>query len=159
MPDWDAQVIRVRIPCRGNINFEWRRSGLVVSLGELMQALGKDFTAKQVYYFYCTLRIAALKRYKGSKAPSSASVAVGMSASGIQASKLRREVNKHQIMREYAAVTGKAFQRTDEFFNQAVRAVYAFVLRDLRRPWLQRSPPPRLCQEMGCCQSTRGRVF
>ena len=64
MPDWDAQVIRVRIPCRGNINFEWRRSGLVVSLGELMQALGKDFTAKQVYYFYHTLRIVAMKRQK-----------------------------------------------------------------------------------------------
>ena len=48
---WRAQVIRARIPCRGTVEFERHRTGEVVSLGELMRALGKQFTAKQLYVF------------------------------------------------------------------------------------------------------------
>ena len=66
-PDWRLQISRVRAPCRGTSDFEWHRTGLVVSLGELMQALGNQFSAKEVYLFYRALRIVALKRQKGSK--------------------------------------------------------------------------------------------
>ena len=47
-PDWRSQITRVRAPCRGTDEFEWHRTGLVVSLGELMRALGKQFSAKQM---------------------------------------------------------------------------------------------------------------
>ena len=40
-PDWRLQISRVRAPCRGTSDSEWHRTGLVVSLGELMEALGK----------------------------------------------------------------------------------------------------------------------
>ena len=59
--------LRVRAPCRWTHDFEWHRTGLVVSLGELMQALGNQFSAKEVYLFYRALRIVALKRQTGSK--------------------------------------------------------------------------------------------
>ena len=117
VPNWDAQVIRMRVPCLGTNAFEWHRIGEVVSSGELMQALGKGFTAKQVYYFYRTLRIVALKRPKKSQAPKSASAAVGMSVSGHRASQLRREENKHQLMNEYAAVKGVVVEETVVFFS------------------------------------------
>ena len=57
-PYWEFQVYRVRVPCRETADFEWHRTGVVVSLGKLRQ-LGKQFTAKQVYYVYRTLRIVA----------------------------------------------------------------------------------------------------
>ena len=66
-PDWRLQIFRVRVPCRGASDFERHRTGCAVSLGELMQALGKQFSAKEVYLFYRSLRIVALKRQKGSK--------------------------------------------------------------------------------------------
>ena len=40
-PDWRLQISRVPAPCRGTSDFEWPRTGLVVSIGELMEALGK----------------------------------------------------------------------------------------------------------------------
>ena len=64
---WRFQIFRARAPCRWTHDFEWHRTGLVVSLGELMQALGKQFSAKEVHLFYRSLRIVALKRQKGSK--------------------------------------------------------------------------------------------
>ena len=89
----------------------------MVSLGKLMRALGKEFTANQVYYFYRALRIAALKRPKKSQAPTSASAAVGMSVSDHRASQLRREVNKHQLMNKYAAAKGAVVEETVVFVS------------------------------------------
>ena len=40
-PDWRLQISRARAPCRGASDFDWHRTGLVGSLGELMEALGK----------------------------------------------------------------------------------------------------------------------
>ena len=47
-PNWCAQTIRVRVPCWQTVGFEWHRAGTVVSLGELMQALGMQFTARVI---------------------------------------------------------------------------------------------------------------
>ena len=65
--NWRLHSFRARAPCQVTPDFEWHRTGLVVSLGGLMQALGDQFSAKEVYLFYRTLRIVALKRQKGSK--------------------------------------------------------------------------------------------
>ena len=35
-PIWECQVYRVRVPCRETVDFEWHRTGVVVSLGELV---------------------------------------------------------------------------------------------------------------------------
>ena len=61
------QKFRVRAPCRWTDEFEWHRTGAAVSLGELMRALVKQFSAQQVCFFYRALRIVALD---GRRAPS-----------------------------------------------------------------------------------------
>ena len=144
-PDWASQVTRVRVPCFGTDAFEWRRTGLVVSLGELMRALGVNYTAKQIYYLYRTLRIVALKRSKTAKGPGSASAGAGMRDSGLQAATLRKKMrNKQQLMTEYAAAMGVEFQDTTEFLNEAVRYLYALILSDMRPPWLEHTFPQAL---------------
>ena len=97
-PNWRGQTIRVRVPCCQTVEFEWHRTGTVVSLGGLMRALGQQFTAKQVYSFYRALRVVALKRNKGRKPASFGVAAVGMAASGPQAAHLRAELNKDQLV-------------------------------------------------------------
>ena len=65
-PNWAEQVSRVTCPCMDPARgYEWARGGTVVTLGELFLALGKDYTAAQIYAFYRTLRIVAVKRRKG----------------------------------------------------------------------------------------------
>ena len=137
-------MYRVRVPCRETADFEWRRTGAVVSLGEFMQALGKQFIAKQVYYFYRALRIVALKRSKGSTSAGSTGAFLGMAASGLQAAQLRANLNKEQLVREYAAAIGVECVDTREVFDEAAKAVYAAILRDMSPPWLLRSFPQAL---------------
>ena len=84
-PHWRFQMFRVRAPCRWTDDFEWHRTGLAVSLGELMRALGTQFSAKQVYLFYRALRIAALKRQKGSKSQGSLGARRSLTAKGRRA--------------------------------------------------------------------------
>ena len=143
--DWDKQVTRVRVPCVGTAAFEWVRTGFVVSLGELMRALGLNYTAKQIYYLYRTLRIVAVKRSKIVKAPGSASAGAGMGDRVLQAATLRKKIrNKQQLMTEYAAAIGIEVQDTPEFLNDAVRYLYALILSDMRPPWLEHTFPQAL---------------
>ena len=63
--------------------------------------------------------------------------------SGFQAARLRANfgLNKDQLVKEYAAVIGVGVQDTVAFFGEAVRYVYAHVLKDMRPPWLEHSLP------------------
>ena len=158
-PYWECQVYRVRVPCCETADVEWRRAGLVVSLGELMQALGKQFTAKQVYYFYRALRIVALKRNKGSTSAGSTGAFLGMAASGLQAAQLRANLNKEQLVREYAAAIGVECVDTHEVFDEAVKSVYAAILRDMSPPWLLRSFPQALPGNGALPQCTRPSCY
>ena len=69
-----------------------------------------------------------------------------MHQSGLQASRLRANLgrNKDQLVREYAAAMGVEVQHTKAFFDEAVKCLYAFVLRDMRPPWLEHSFPQAL---------------
>ena len=96
-------------------------------------ALGAEYTAKQVYYFYRTLRIVALKRKKDK---TSTSFTTGMHNSGLKAAELRTEfgLNREQLVREYALALNEDLEYSDALFDQAVRCVFAHVLRDPRPP-------------------------
>ena len=63
-PDWSAQTLRSVVPCVGTDRYEWRRTGQVVTLGELFMALGKKWDARSIYSFFRTLRVVATKRAK-----------------------------------------------------------------------------------------------
>ncbi len=68
MPDWKSNHLRVAVPIMqpDSINsvFEWRRVCNVTTLGELLVHLGDVYTARQIYFFYRSLRIVAVKRQK-----------------------------------------------------------------------------------------------
>ena len=81
-PRWRFHMFRVRAPCRWTNKFEWHRTGLAVSLGEFMRALGTHFSAKQVRLFYRALRFVALKRQKGSKSQGSLGARQSLTARG-----------------------------------------------------------------------------
>ena len=62
--DWLRQTFRALAPCKGTKDFQWVRTGAVTSLGQLFLVLGETFTAAEIYQFYRTLRIVAVKRRK-----------------------------------------------------------------------------------------------
>ena len=68
-PDWTKQVTRITCPCMDpDCGYEWARDGMVMTLGELFMVLGKKHTASQIYAFYRTLRIVAVKQICSSHA-------------------------------------------------------------------------------------------
>ena len=56
-PDWAAQRFRTVVPCKGTVDYEWRRTGQAVNLGILFYVLGTKYPAKTIYSFYLSLRI------------------------------------------------------------------------------------------------------
>ena len=108
-PNRDTQAVRTVMP-RQNPQWEWRRSGLVLTLGELFVMLGEDYNAAQIYYFFRTLCLVAVKRRKGVPGSASKTIhppATGTHHAGVKASMIKRELlsNKEQLVEEYAAVT------------------------------------------------------
>ena len=71
MPDWKNQHLRVAVlimqPDSVRSVCEWRRLCNVTTLGELLVRLGDRYAAEQIYYFYRTLRVVAVKRKKPSR--------------------------------------------------------------------------------------------
>ena len=62
MPAWDMQKVFVAIPTqKEDSGKEWRLSSRVVSIGELMMALGGQYTARDIDRFWQSLVIAAEK--------------------------------------------------------------------------------------------------
>ena len=148
-PDWKEQVSRITCPCLDpECGYEWARGGKVITLGELFLALGKQYTAAQIYSFYRTLRLVAVKRRKLHGAHGSASgSATGVTATEFQAARIRLEhtPNKHQLVAEYAAANELGeLKATQENVNAAIRYLYKVLLRDLRPPWLTHTFPQAL---------------
>ncbi len=148
-PNWAEQVSRVTCPCVDPAcGYEWARGGTVLTLGELFLALGKQYTAAQIYSFYRTLRLVAVKRRKGHGAHARVSgSATGVTQSDFQAARVRLEhtPNKEQLLAEYAAANELGhLDATKENVDAAIRYLYKLLLRDLRPPWLTHTFPQAL---------------
>ena len=94
-PDWVNQIVRVVVPCVGTNRFHWVRIGPVVSLGQLFLILGKLFSAAQIFHFYRTLRVVALKKRKtaskgipGQALPATGSLVAGIAGTSVKKSPL-----------------------------------------------------------------------
>ena len=61
--DWENQKLRLAVPCSGTRDCEWRRKGIVVTLGELFLILRHKWIPAQIYYFYRILSLLAIKRH------------------------------------------------------------------------------------------------
>ena len=63
-PDFDKQVNRLVVPCKGTQYYCWVRSGRVISLGELFLQMHGHCTAHEIYELYLHLDIVSIKRKK-----------------------------------------------------------------------------------------------
>ena len=92
----------------------WRRIGYVATFGELFFALGKRWPATNIYYFYRTLRVVALKRRKGKSAATASGSVAGLTDSNLQAARIRQlyKTNKDLRVEEYVAARGVERWRT-----------------------------------------------
>ena len=84
-----------------------------------MQALGSQFTAKQIYHFYRALRVVALKRTKGRKP-----ARVGTAAGGRQAAQFRPELHEEQLVQEHAWGPGRNIHPTGDVYSEAMICFY-----------------------------------
>ena len=135
------------MPCVGTKDYEWRRSGQVVTFGDLVKLLGKKRSIRAIYHFFRTLRIVATKRPHDSvlvgATSGSANVRVagltGTTGTTLQPANLIRELKtkKTQLVKEYALVMGlhEVDETSDSLFREAVRYLQVCLLSDLRPPW------------------------
>ena len=155
MPDWRRQAYRTFCPCMGTKEWIWCRTGPVFSLGQLLLILGQPscgWNASQIYYYYCTLRIVAVKRRKdvpggGRRAlnPVLAPPQTGQHLARTAASAVKAEFDKFALVEEYSALHGFAMPdflqeraKFDEMYLHAVKYIYMTLLRDLSPPWIAR---------------------
>ncbi len=135
MPAWKKQHLRVAVPIMqpNSVSgmWEWRRVRNVTTLGELLLYLGDRYTAKQIYYFYRTLRIIAAKRqkYPRTACPAIAPPLTGMLRSGAQAWQIRATLapQRKRLVAEYWRATGRdgevpvSDRDVQENFDKALR--------------------------------------
>ena len=134
---------RVLCPCAGTTDFHWARTGPAISLGQLFLVLGGSYTAAEIYHFYRTLRIVAVKRRKAFK-NDPASASKGTLPSVLSGTTIRKEFSgfKDQLVEEYAALHGFDLPPVDNLhgrhvlFEAAVQYVHATLLQDLSPPWI-----------------------
>ena len=147
-PDWEQQVYRITCPCKdAHCGYEWARYGPAFTLGELFLALGKEYTARQIYAFYLSLRLIAVKRRKTQSTGRGAGAATGVTGSPFQAANMRSELkyNRTQLIEEYAAVHNlDPLPDNKESLDAATRYLYKLLLSDLRPPWLTEAFPQAL---------------
>ena len=108
----------------------------VTTLGELLIYLGHRHTAKQIYYFYRTLRIIAVKRQKCPRTagPALTPLLTSMLRSGAQASQIKEALvpQRKRVVAEYLRATGRdgevpvSDRDVQENFDKALRCLLAF---------------------------------
>ena len=148
LPNPAEQQFRVLLPiCEPDSvssKYEWRLECHCTTLGQLILALGERYTASQIYFFYRTLRIIAVKRRKDHTSDNRAR-RVGSHASELKPAQIKQShrTDRTEIVRQYLAITGQVIELpepdTESFrvlFDAALRNVYAYVLQDMSPPWL-----------------------
>ena len=63
-PDKANLKNRMFMPCRGTTQWAWVRAGNVITLGELFHGLFHQYTSREIYDFYLSLDILAVKQKK-----------------------------------------------------------------------------------------------
>ena len=63
-PDQVRSRNRMFMPCRGTTQWAWVRAGNVITLGELFHGLFHQYTSREIYDFYLSLDILAVKQKK-----------------------------------------------------------------------------------------------
>lgn len=136
------------------VDYEWVRTGPVVTLGELFLRLGRDFSCRKIYAFFRTLRLVAVKRDKtarsaapGSASAGSGSTVVGVSRGPLQATRIQSEFRKQDaLVAEYIDLKGL----TTEYVKEKGPALMLKEAINLKAAPLPPAPFPM--PRATCCQ-------
>ena len=142
LPGWSRQVFRTVCPCVGTDRWAWFRTGHVVNLGQLFLILGhprfSEKDAAQIYQYYCTLRIVAVKRRKHVSGQSAAYT--GTHLAGTKASAVKATYPHEELVEDYCALQSIDVPKSKPEFNQmylrAVKYIHMNLLQDLSPPWM-----------------------
>ena len=139
-PDWQEQTNRLAVPCRHTLSAQWRRAGLVTTLGQLFLALGARWTGAVIYEYYRTLRVVALCRKKTGSAVAAAGLSGHQLGVGLGA--------PEPLVQAYCDFVGEevpmsATERQAKL-AEAWRHIFALILQDLRPPWAEHAFPQGL---------------
>ena len=114
-PDWSQQRNRCVVPCKNAVEYEWVRTGPVVTLGELFLRLGRDFSCRKIYGFFRTLRLVAVKRDKKATSSAPGSASVGVNRGPLQATRIQSEfLKQHALVAEYIDLKGLTAEYVEE---------------------------------------------
>ncbi len=111
LPNRAEQQFRVLLPIREpdsvSSKYEWRLECHCTTLGQLILALGERCAASQIYFFYRTLRIIAVKRRKDHTSDNRTR-RVGSLASELKPAQIKQShrTDRTEIVRQYLAITG-----------------------------------------------------
>ena len=136
------------------VDYEWVRTGPVVTLGELFLRLGRDFSCRKIYAFFRALRLVAVKRDKraksaapGSASAGSGSTVVGVSRGPLQATRIQSEFRKQDaLVAEYIDLRGL----TTEYVKEKGPALMLKEAINLKAAPLPPAPFPM--PRATCCQ-------
>ena len=139
-PDWQEQTNRLAVPCRQTLSAQWRRAGLVTTLGQLFLALGARWSGAVIYEYYRTLRVVALCRRKSGGAVAAAGLSGHYLGVGLDA--------PAPLVQAYCDFLGEevptSYSGRQAKLAEATRHVFALVLQDLRPPWAEHAFPQGL---------------
>jgi len=109
----------------------------------------KEWDAAQIYYFYRSLRIVAVKRRKNVPGDEALPM-TGARAAGTAPTVVKREAvgAKTHLVQEYATLFGECVPTSvndfNSMFNKAVQYIHVNLLQDLSPPWLDKNFPQAL---------------
>jgi hypothetical protein len=150
-PDWQKQTNRLTVPCRQTLSAQWRRTGLVTTLGQLFLALGGRWSGAVIYEYYRTLRVVALCRRKSAGVVAAAGLSGHQLGLGLGA--------PAPLVQAYCDFVGEEVPTSETErlakLGEATRHVFALVLQDLRPPWAEHAFPQGLPNARGLERYTR----
>ena len=135
LPDWSKQVSGILVPCKRAPEFQWYRTGPVVTLGELFLALGQRFAASAIFAFYQVLRPVLRLPNVMPLCP----LAVPQTIRDVLIEEYLEARNWDNQTLQFA---GK-----EAIFKEAMRLVQYVVLSDTRPPWRCDSSPMSVPRE------------
>ena len=131
-PDWEYQTHRFFVPCRGNVQKHWARETLVTTLGLLFRHLGDQYTATDLYMYYCSCRLTSVKFQKGALATTGHMLrrATTWSLQGTGEEILADYLERQNLPRPAAG--GRAIC---EWMSRARMALHRAVIQEYQMPW------------------------
>ena len=113
-------------------------------IGSTADTPGDRYTAKQIYYFYRTLRIVAVKLHRVPPSDGHTTEPPPTGMRRLRSAKIKAALipQRKRIVEEYFRATGRvgdapvSESAERKNFDQAVRYLCATILQDMRPPWL-----------------------